>query len=134
VKWTETDQQRMSADTVFSRQTLDRRFWEHLKSVGWQDRQTMTMALDHELVSDVMDRILSMPLEWPVVIVIPTEAERFGYRFIWVFNEAADEQIAPPVEVSPSTSIGMLYAALQPCGEYVPSEWSQPVRFERVPA
>jgi hypothetical protein len=134
VKWTETDQQRMSASTAFARREHDKRFRKYLTSIGFQNRQDMTMAFDHEPVSDVMDIILSMPLEWPVVIVIPTESAPFGYRFIWVVKESADEHTAPPVEVSPTTSIGMLYAALQPCGEYVPREWSQPVRFERVPA
>jgi hypothetical protein len=66
-------------------------------------------------------------------VFIPTEGAPYGYRFIWVDEHDPDRDV-PMIEASPDTSIGMLYSALHPCGEYVPAEWTQPVRFERVPA
>jgi hypothetical protein len=87
--------------------------------------------LDHEPISYLVDLIRVNETPLPALLYIPTEGAPFGYRFIWI--EPAGDGDVPNIDISPETSIGMLYAALQPCGEYVPAEWSRPVRFERVP-
>jgi|SRR6266516_7511466 len=133
MKWTENDQKRMSAAMAFDRQTLDARFRQHLEDIGLRNGQHIVPALDYEPVSYVMNVMRANEVPMPALIVIPAEQEPFGYRYIWVVS-AGDQPAAPRIEVAATTTIGMLYAALQPCGEYVPAEWSQPVRLERVPA
>jgi hypothetical protein len=131
--WTETDHKRVAAGMAFARRTADARFRKYLLSIGWRSGQHLVFALDYEPVSDVMNLMRTNGVSTPALIVIPAEQEPFGYRYIWVVT-TEDHAAAPRIEVAPTTTVGMLYAALQPCGEYVPAEWSQPVRFERVPA
>jgi hypothetical protein len=133
MKWTENSHKRMAASMAFGRRMADARFRRHLDRIGWRNPQRLVFALDDEPVSDVMNLMRVNGTPTPALIVIPAEQEPFGYRFIWVVS-TEDHPAAPRLEVPPTTTVGMLYAALQPCGEYVPAEWSQPVRFERVPA
>jgi hypothetical protein len=122
---------RLSVGTAFGNRMRDAQFRAHLRSIGWRNPQHIVTALDHEPVSDVVNRMLVNGTPSPVLIIIPAEAEPFGFRFMWA-GVKTDEQDVAPIPVPATASIGMLYSALQPSGEYIPGEWSQRVLFERV--
>lgn len=127
------DLQRVDACVEYIRRTLNADFRKYLKTIGRQNPQHVVLMFDEEPVSSLVIQVRRRRTTAPILIVIPTEGAPFGYRFMWAVT-AADHETAPSIDVPPTASVGMLYSALHPCGEYVPSEWSQPVRFERVPA
>jgi hypothetical protein len=56
-----------------------------------------------------------------------------------MFAEAAPTKTHWPagrpdvVKIGKDASIGMLYSAITPCGEFVPGDWMRPVVFKQVP-
>jgi hypothetical protein len=129
---TEDDFRRFSAGTEFGLRGNDHRFRQYLRSIGWRSGQHMIPMLDHEPVSYLAGLLEHNRTPLPALVYIPTPEAPWGYRFIWV-EPAEGGTDVPMVEVSPDTSIGMLYTALHPCADYLPEDWTTPVRFERVP-
>jgi hypothetical protein len=123
--------ERIAASMAFGRRLHDAQFRAYLKSIGWRKPQHTVMVLDDDSVSDVVGLMLTNGTPSPALIVIRAEQEPFGFRFMWA-GVKTDQQDVAPIPVPPTASIGMLYSALQPSGEYIPGEWSQRVLFERV--
>ena len=131
--WATDVSRRIRVGGEFARRRIDAKFRRYLKSIGWRSPQRTVVAFDEDRAGDVMHTVVAHWTGSPTLIFIPTPDAPYGYRFIWVEEGHPDDGV-PTIDVSPDTSIGMLYAALHPCGEYIPADWSQPVRFERVPA
>src|SRR5690348_1633008 len=102
-------------------------FREYLRGIGLRNRQHLIPMLDHEPLSYLARLLERNRTPLPALVFIPTPEEAWGYRFIWV-EPAGGGTDVPTVEVSPDTSIGMLYADLHPCADYLPEDWTTPVR------
>ncbi len=130
---TEDDFRRFSAGTDFAIRETDDEFLEYLRGIGLTNGMHTIPMLDHEPLSYLANLLERNRPPLQALVYIPTPEAPRGYRFIWV--EPAEGGVdVPTVEVAPDTSIGMLYAALHPCADYLPEDWSTPVRLERVPA
>lgn len=110
--------------------SLRRRF----TASGWQSGDHIIIALDDERVVDVVARMLMHETGGHAHIVIPNPAEAHGYRILVVRVAPQLEQHTKAIELAPGASIGMLYSALQPCGTYLPAEWTKELLFERIDA
>lgn len=114
----------------------DPEFRRHLKDIGWHSGQDIVVADEAEPVTEVLDRIISDGASSPCLIAIELPAERFGFGLLFVEVLRASwrtrlRRRADRIDSAPEASIGMLYASLGRCGEYVPNEWAKPVLFER---
>jgi hypothetical protein len=129
------DDERMKIGSAFAKRLTDPQFRAHLKSIGWKSGQHVVPALDDEPAVRVIARMFVNATPSPALIAIPADEEPFGFRLM--FAEIAQVRRRPPWRrriptIPPEASIGMIYSALHPCGEYVPNEWSQRVLFERA--
>jgi hypothetical protein len=109
-------------------------FRQLLDRLGYEPGQNVVIADDEEPFLAVISRLIANGMAPPCLIAIPHEGEPLGFRFInaAVLQTRSWRRRAPMVEISPESSVGMIYAALQPCGEFVPSGWTQPMRLERL--
>jgi hypothetical protein len=131
------DTERLAASFAFSDRLLDQEFRQYLKSLGWQSGQHIVPALDTEQISEVTARMNSNGTPPPCLIAIPNAEERFGFWFLFVDlapvrTRKLFAKRVPTVRINPAATIGMLHDSLKPCGDYLPSDWAQPMRFERV--
>lgn len=116
----------------FARRLRDPEVREVLKRLNWKSGQHVVVAVDSEPVIDVVTRIQFHETGGRALIASPDERESCGFRFLLV--EVGHEAVegAEQLQLGPGANLGMLYAALEPCGTYMPSEWYQPLLFERV--
>jgi hypothetical protein len=125
----------MKIGSAFARCLRDPEFRAHLKTIGWESGQHVVPALDEEPAVRVIARMLVNGTPSPALIVIPVDEDLREFRFM--FAEMVVARRLPwrrrkvPM-IPPEASIGMIYSALQPCGEFVPNGWGQPVLFERT--
>ncbi|WP_173155886.1 hypothetical protein [Phytohabitans suffuscus] len=95
------------------------------------------MASDDEPVVDVIRRVMLHETEGRAFIGIPYDGERYGLRVLAVEPAPAHRwwhgRKPDRIRIAREASIGMLYDSLGPCGEYMPTEWNRPLKFERVP-
>jgi hypothetical protein len=121
----------------FARRQRDPEFRRYLHDIGWTPEHNIVIAFDDEPVASVVARIIYNGTGTPCLIAIPHGEERFG--FWMMFAEVAStrrhwlERRPDSVPLGREANIGMLYSALQPCAEFVPSEWARPVVFRQVP-
>jgi hypothetical protein len=130
------DTERLTAGFDLSKRLRDRAFRAHLKELGWESGQHIVPALDEEPVGQVVARMIINGTPSPCLIAIPKPEAEFGFWFLSVEVAPRSKRRwgkrTPTIEINPSASIGMLYTSLQPCGDYLPSTWTQPLRFERA--
>jgi hypothetical protein len=117
----------------FLRLVRDPDFRRLLDRLGYEPGQNMVIADDDEPFVAVISRLIAKGMAPPCLIVIPHEGEPLGFRFIntSVADARPWRRRPPMVTISPESSVGMLYSALGPCGEFIPSGWTQPMRLER---
>ena len=104
---------------------------------GWESEDHIIVALDDERVVDVVARMQMHDTGGHAHIAIPHPAEAHGFRILVVRVAAPKDGHSHPakvIELAPGASIGMLYSALQPCGTYLPGEWTRELMFERIEA
>lgn len=121
----------------FARRLADREFRDFLRSRGYRPGQAVVIAVEEESIRNVVLRIMENGNASPCLIAIPCASERFGFRLLFAQVGPArrrwhPSRRVPTIAITPEASIGMLYAALQPCGEFVPLEWARPVVFQKV--
>lgn len=121
----------------FARRLADAKFRNWLKANGWRNEEHIVTTVDTEPVLDVLAKV-TLHSGKRAFIAIAAASEPHGFHLLIV-------EPAPPrkrdlilgragdaTPIAPSTNIGMIYDALEPVRTYVPSDWSQPIRFERV--
>jgi hypothetical protein len=116
----------------FARLLRSSRFRAQLRASGWVSGQHVVTAVDDEPVLDVVSRISFHETGGRALIAVRDEGAEFGFAFMMVEVVREPPTGAQPVPFGPGASIGMLYAALKPCGTYVPNEWMSALLFERV--
>ncbi len=127
------DTARLSVGLDFARRLRDRPFRTHLTGIGWRTDMHVVPALDDEPVSLVVARMMTNGTPSPCLIVVPSAAEEHGFALMFATRGRRSRwRRTPPIAVAAESSIGMLYAALGRCGEYIPSEWSAALRFEKI--
>lgn len=129
------DTERMTVSFDLSKRLRDRAFSAHLKALGWKSGRHIVPALDGEPVGQVVARMIINGTPSPCFIAIRKPGAAFGFWFLSVEVARRPKRRwgkrSPAVEINPAASIGMLYTSLQPCGDYLPSAWAQPLRFKR---
>ncbi len=123
----------------FAKRLRSPAFRARLTTFGWRSGINVVPALDSESVNEVVARMVANQTTSPCVIAIPSVAEPHEFCLMLVAVVPPRwmpswRRRTPTIKVCPGASIGMLYAALRRCGEYVPSEWSRTLRFEKVSA
>jgi hypothetical protein len=124
-----------AAGFEFARRLRDPEFRALLERHHWRPGERVVMADGDEPIVDVISRMVLHETGSRAFIAIPDQREPHGFRFLTVETvEATADNIERPdlVQLAPGASVGMLYAALQPCGAYVPSDWTGPLLFGRV--
>jgi hypothetical protein len=116
----------------FARRLRDPEFRALLGCHHWDHGMQVVMAVDEEPVVDVISRMIMHEAGPRAFIAIPDSNEEYGYRLLTVEVSPAGQRQPDPIELGPSASIGMLCAALEPCGSYLPSDWTEPLVFERI--
>lgn len=112
---------------------LRRRFTDS----GWRSGDHIVIALDDERVVDVVARMQMHETGGKAHIVTPHPGEQHGFRILAVRVVTSSEdrpEDAKAIQLAHGASIGMLYSALQPCGTYVPGEWTRELLFEKIDA
>jgi hypothetical protein len=99
----------------FAKRLRDPEFRTVLKRMGWQPGEHVVMAVDDEPVVDVIARMMLHEIGGRAFIAVPDRIPPSGYRFLVVEVAESDER-PDPIELGPEASIGMLFAALHPCG------------------
>lgn len=124
-----------SAGFEYAKRLRDPAFRELINRLKFSTDRHVVMASDDEPVVDIVTRIMFHETHGRVLIAIPDENESFGFRLLSV-EVVTDPGANPaaPLELAPGASIGMLYSHLQPCGTYIPSEWSRSLLFEKFAA
>jgi hypothetical protein len=106
-----------------------------LNRIGWASGQHVVMAVEDEPVVDVISRVEFDDTDGRAYIAIHDKNEPRDFRFLVARMAHTEDGDAPEtIRLGPEASIGMLYAAVSPCGTYVPSHWPQPLLFERITA
>lgn len=117
----------------FARRLRDPAFRNFLKEQGWTSGTHVVVAVDDEPVIDVLQRV-ALHADDRAFIAIIDEGASFGFRMLIAEIHAKRPKNAQRIELGEGASIGMLYAALEPCGTFMPGKWAQEVLFERIPA
>lgn len=128
----------LTAMREFMRHTRDPQFRAYLRRIGWHKDQDVVIAFDHELIIELVSRLSFNQVGSPCLVAIPHTEERFGFRLMFMATVRPRPRWTrwrqPHVEpISTQATIGMLFSSLTGCDAYVPSEWTNTVRFSRVP-
>lgn len=127
------------------RRMRDPDFRAFLKQQGWIPGVHVVMASDDEPVVDVMARMILHDTDGYAMVAIADEQRRFGFKFLSIVAPSRPRSLLRyllvdllrrrirAIHIAPNASIGMLYAAFDRCGKYVPSEWSAPVTVRKEP-
>lgn len=135
------DAERSRIGSEFAKRLTDAGFRAHLRGIGWQPGQHIVPALDDEPATRVVARMLINGSPSPALIVIHASSEQFGFRLMFAEVSITKGRMPKgrmpwhrrrPPPIPPAASIGMIYSSLQPCGEFVPNDWSPRIVFERV--
>lgn len=116
----------------------DPKFRQHLRDIGWRSGQTIVMADESETVTEVLMRVFQNDDgSAPTMIAMEVESEPFGFALMFVELRRITwrnllRRRASHIDIAPEATIGMLFAALGQCGEYVPNDWFKPVIFEKA--
>ena len=116
----------------------DPKFRQHLRDIGWRNEQTIVMADEAETVTAVLMRVFQNADDGaPTMIAMEMESEPFGFGLMFVELRRTTwrnllRRRASHINITPEATIGMLFAALGRCGEYVPNDWFKPVIFEKT--
>lgn len=117
----------------FARRLRKREFVNFLKAGGWQSGDHVFTVADTEPIIEVIQQIIKHTTGRKAIIAIADESEQHGFKLLiaerakW-WNRRRGERIA----LKQGSSIGMLYSLLAPAGNYVPNDWVQELRFEKV--
>jgi hypothetical protein len=115
----------------FARRLRDPQLREALRTIGWESGQPIVMTTDAEPVVEIVARVSFHEVTGRALIVMTDDSEPRKFR-IMAAVVAHEPMSGPTIELGPDASIGMLYSALHPCGNYMPSEWMQTYSFERL--
>lgn len=91
-------------------------------------------AMDTDTVGEVVRRMVINQTPWPCMIAIPDENAPCDFRLFFALKTSARWRFRRPGAIHADAEMGMVYASLQRCGEYVPEDWTGPVLFERTRA
>jgi len=123
----------------FARRLVDADFRQFLKTNGWRNGEHIVMSVVDEPAVDVINKVM-LHSGSKAFIAIADDREHYGFRLLTVevVKVRKRDRILfrrpDAIHLDPATSIGMLYSALHPAGTYAPSEWTMPLRFEKVAA
>jgi hypothetical protein len=124
-----------AAGFQFARRLREPEFRRVLHRIGWKSGQDVVMTVENEPVVDVISRVVFDDTDARAYIAIQDEHEPREFRFLVARVAQTDAGDVPEaIRLGPEASIGMLYAAVSPCGTYVPTRWPQPLLFERIAA
>ncbi len=132
------DDQAVRIGFDFARRLRKREFVDYLKSSGWVSGDHVFSVADSEPVIDVIRRFTMHASGSRAIIAIADEKHRHGFKLL--IAERAERakwwsrRRIERIELKQGSSIGMLYSLLAPAANYVPNEWVQELRFEKVPA
>ena len=128
----DTEAPSFAAGFTLARQLRKPEFRAILKGIGYANGDHIVMTQDTEPIIDVVARMLLHETGGKAFIAFAHPDEACGFRFLYV--ETVPSEAHPTVEridLTPLANIGMLYDALRPCAEYVPSQWMRPLLFGR---
>jgi hypothetical protein len=120
-----------AATFAFARRLADPDFRRYLHDHGCREAKDIVIALDHEPVSRVFDRILHRT-QPPAVIALRRENEKWGFVFLTV--EPAESPGSELIEVGEGATIGMLYdMAVRGRQTFqIPNAWYKQVGIHRL--
>ena len=122
-----------AAGFEFARRLRDPDFRSMLQRLGHSSGQHVIIAVDEEPVVDVITRLMFHETGGRALIAIAGgDDEPWGFHFLFAEVVKAGADHPEPVALGAGASIGMLYAMLEPCGAFVPSEWTALLLFEKV--
>lgn len=121
---------------AFNRLLDDPQVRDHLESVGWHAGMDMFPSADDETVLSLAFRLAMDASSSPCLIFWRSDAEPHGFAVMFAEPITQPARLRPfrqrrpeTIKIQPNTTVGMLYAALQGCADFVPNEWLKPVRF-----
>lgn len=118
----------------FARRLREPNFRALLKKLG-ASGQHVVIAVDDELVVDVIARMTFHETGGRAFIAVEDAVEPYGFRvlLVAVAHEPPDDDQPDRIELGHGASIGMLSELLRPCGTYIPpSMLTRNLIFERV--
>lgn len=129
----------LAAGFEFASQQDNPKFRRYLKrTVGWNPTMGLMVALDGDKVGTVARRMAFNGTPSPCLIAIPNPLQPYGFGFLFAvmapIGRVRKLFRGPLMEIHTESTIGMVWSSGQPCGEYAPGDWFQPVMFEKVAA
>jgi hypothetical protein len=118
----------------FTRQMRSPEFREELRTRGWRPEHDIVVTADGELAMVVFGRILANQTSSPCLLVWPSPIEPAKLLFMFAISGRLPrgfhlKKRVSSTEITPSTSIGMIYDSMRECADYVPPDWGCTIRF-----
>lgn len=124
---------------AFARQLRDPQLRARLREMGWISGMDVVPTSDAETISSLAKRIAIDASGKICLIVWESASEPSGFAVMFV--ESVPQAITrlkrlwpsqrrpETISIQATTSVGMVYAHLKGCPDYMPSGWVRPVRF-----
>ena len=118
----------------FSRHMRNPEFRSMIKSRGWLPEHDVVVTTDNEHANSLLARFMVNQTSSPCLVVWPSPVEPETLLFMFAVSGPVPKQFlrrkrVSSMEISPTTSVGMIYDSMIDCGDFVPQEWGTTIRF-----